>query len=192
MLIPAVEDGIERLLRRSLPLTTEQGDVSFDAPSSTWSATVNRLTVNVFLYAIARSSQPPRLQENRRDAHGTLQRRFALPMVQLSYLVSAWAGSTRDEHELLGDVLAHVLANPVIPEDCMPAVLESSVQLSVAVDEVNRPRDVWSSVGGNLKASFTVLATVAADAYSWQDAPPLVERVAPTAVPLPRADRNRS
>ena len=58
MLIPAVEDGIEKLLRATLPLPAEQGDISFEAPSSTWSASVNRLTVNAYLFGIARSSQP--------------------------------------------------------------------------------------------------------------------------------------
>jgi hypothetical protein len=178
VLISAVEDGIENLLRHELPLSTEQGDISFDAPSDTWSATVNRLTVNLFLYGVARSSQPPRLQPDQRGPDG-VSRRFALPMVQLSYLVSAWAGSPRDEHELLGDVLTRVLRHPTVAPEHLTSPLETAVQLAVASDEVNRPRDVWSGLGGHLKASFTLVATVAADAYAWQAAPPIVERVAP-------------
>ena len=58
MLIPVVEDGLEHLLRATLPLSTEQGDISFDPPSSTWSAQVNRLTVNLFLYGVARVDGP--------------------------------------------------------------------------------------------------------------------------------------
>ena len=97
MLIPVVEDGLEGLLRSTLPLSTEQGDISFDAPSSTWSAQVNRLTVNLFLYGVARSSQPSRGPSTRAATNGSPERRHALPMVQLSYLVSAWAGSSRDD-----------------------------------------------------------------------------------------------
>lgn len=179
MLISAVEEGIENLLRAVLPLPPEHGDISFDPPSGTWSASVNRLTVNVFLYGVARSSQPPRVQPDQRGADGRVQRRFALPMVQLSYLVSAWAGSPRDEHELLGDVLTRILAFPILPPEHLSTPLESGVQLSVATDEQNRPRDVWSALGGHLKASFAMVATVAADSYAWQTAAPLVERVAP-------------
>lgn len=179
MLISAVEEGIENLLRHALPLAPEHGDISFDAPSGTWSATVNRLTVNLFLYGVARSPQPPRVQPEQRHPDGTVSRRFALPMVQLSYLVSAWAGSPRDEHELLGDVLTRVLAFPVIPSEHLGSPLESSVQIAVATDEQNRPRDVWSALGGQLKASFVLIATAAADAHSWRTAAPLVERVAP-------------
>ena len=77
MLIPVVEDGLESLLRSTLPLTTEQGDISFDAPSSTWSAQVNRLTVNLFLYGVSRSSQPSRGPATR-AVGGSTERRHAL------------------------------------------------------------------------------------------------------------------
>lgn len=185
MLIPAVEDGIEKLLRATLPLPTEQGDVSFEAPSSTWSASVNRLTVNLFLFGVSRSSQPPRVQERRQGPDGRTQRRFALPMVQLSYLVSAWAGSVRDEHALLGDVLTRLLAHPVVPAEHVAAPLDSSVQLALGGDDATRPREVWSGIGGHLKASFVLHATVAADAYPWQTAPTAVEGVEPALSRLP-------
>lgn len=185
MLIPAVEDGIEKLLRTTLPLPTEQGDVSFEAPSSTWSASVNRLTVNLFLFGVSRSSQPPRVQERRQGPDGRTQRRFALPMVQLSYLVSAWAGSVRDEHALLGDVLTRLLAHPVVPSEHVAAPLDSSVQLALGGDDATRPREVWSGIGGHLKASFVLHATVAADAYPWQTAPTAVEGVEPALSRLP-------
>lgn len=185
MLISAVSDGIEALLRHALPLPAQQGDISFDAPSESWGATVNRLTVNLFLYAVERSPQPPRVQEDKRRPDGTVVRRFPLPMVQLSYLVSAWAGSTRDEHELLGDVLTRILTYPAIPAEHLAEPLQSGVQLAIAGDDVNRPRDLWSSLGGHLKASFTLTVTVAADAYAWRVAPPMIERVTATAVPQP-------
>lgn len=177
MLIPAVEDGITRLLRATLPLPTEQGDISFEAPSSTWSAGVNRLTVNAFLFGVARSGQPPRVQPHRPGPDGRLERRFALPMVQLSYLVSAWAGSVRDEHALLGDVLTRLLAHPTIPPEHVPAALDSAVQLALAAEDTARPREVWSGIGGHLKASFVLQATVAADAYPWEVAPTSVEGI---------------
>jgi len=185
VLIPAVEDGIERLLRATLPLSTEQGEISFEAPSSTWSASVNRLTVNAYLFAIRRSGQPPRVQENRPGPDGRLQRRFALPMVELSFLVSAWAGSVRDEHALLGDVLARFLAHPVIPAEHMPTPLDSAVQLALGGEDSFKPREVWAGIGGTLKASFVLQVTVAADAYPWQIAPTQVAGVEPTLSRLP-------
>ncbi|SEE66002.1 DUF4255 domain-containing protein [Ruania alba] len=185
MLISAVEDGIENLLRAALPLDRQHGDISFEAPNSTWSTTVNRLTVNLFLYGVSRSAQPPMVQPDRRDATGRVARRFALPMVELSFLVSAWAGSARDEHELLSDVLTRSLTYSTIPAEHLNVSLDSTVQLAVANDEKNRPRDVWSGLGGSLKASFVLIATVAADAYPWQEAAPVVDRVTPAVRPKP-------
>ena len=170
-LIPTVEDGLESYLRSSLPLSRETGDVSFEPPSATWAAQVNRITVSFFLYHVSRSPQPPRASAPRPGADGTVERRAPLPMVQLSYLVSAWAGSTRDEHQLLGDVLTRLLTQQVLPAEHLAVPLASSVQLALADDALNRPRDVWSGLGGTLKASFTLLATVAADAYAWETAP---------------------
>jgi hypothetical protein len=183
VLIPVVEDGLESLLRATLPLTPEQGDVSFDAPSSTWSATVNRLTVNLFLFNVSRSAQPPRPPAVRTGPGGELERRHPLPMVQLSYLVSAWAGSPRDEHLLLGDALTRLLAHQVLPPEHLPRELSSTVQLALATDETTRPREVWSGLGGSLKASFTLLVTVAADAYGWTLAPQAVSDVVGSARP---------
>lgn len=189
MLIPAVESGLESLLRATLPLSAEQGDISFDAPSSTWSAQVNRLTVNLFLYGVTRSSQPPRSVASRTTADGTVQARYPLPMVQLAYLVSAWAGSTRDEHELLGDVLTRFLAHQVIPAEHMSTELSSNVQLALADDSVNRPREIWSGLGGTLRGSFTLLVTVAADAYDWRTMAPPATEVVGSANPLrPKKD----
>ncbi len=183
MLIPTIDDGLERLLRAILPLPVEAGDISFDTPSGTWSAQVNRLTVNLFLYQVTKSGQPPRPSANRPGERGT-ERRFPLPMVQLSYLVSAWAGSPRDEHSLLGDVLTRLLAHQVLPAEHLLRPPSSPVQLAVASDELNRPRELWSSLGGQIKASFTLTALVAADAYQWELAPPAVTSVEPVTTRL--------
>ena len=60
MFISVLETGLERLLRSELPLPDDVGDVTFDAPTSNWSAQLSRVTVNLFLYDISRSSQPAR------------------------------------------------------------------------------------------------------------------------------------
>lgn len=185
MLIPVVEDGLESYLRAVLPLSREVGDVSFEAPDSTWSAQVNRITVNLFLYSVSRSPLPPRPAASRPGADGRLEQRAPLPMVQLSYLVSAWAGSTRDEHQLLGDVLTRLVAQQVLPTEHLSTPLSSNVQLTLATDELNRPRDLWSGLGGTLKASFTLHATVASDAFGWETAARGVSSIEGMASPVP-------
>jgi hypothetical protein len=187
VLIPAVEDGLEAMLRSALPLPTEVGDVSFDPPASTWSAQLSRITVNLFLYEVSRSAQPGLPQGRRVDGDGRVERRVQLPMIQLSYLVSAWAGSPRDEHQLLSDVLYAFLVSPTIAPEHLRSDLASSVQLALITDERNRPRDLWSTLGSTPKGAFTVTATVAADAFAWSLAPRGVERIEGMAAPIPSA-----
>jgi hypothetical protein len=177
--ISHVDSGLEKLLRTRLPLPDEMGDVSFDAPSGTWSAQLSRITVNLFLYDVQRSTQPS-APSKRSPEGGPAQRRRPQPMVQLGYLVSAWAGSPRDEHQLLGDVVSILAGTEAIPDALLPDELSSTVRLSLG-DHDNKVREIWAASGGSLKASFCLMATVAADTFDWELTPPSVERIAPMA-----------
>jgi uncharacterized protein DUF4255 len=173
--ISHVDSSLEKLLRARLPLPEEMGDVSFDPPSGTWSAQLSRITVNLFLYDIQRSNQPSAPTARTPDG-GPAQRRRPQPMMQLGYLVSAWAGSPRDEHQLLGDVVSIFAGVEVIPGDLLPAELSSTVRLGLG-DHDNKVREIWAASGGSLKASFSLMVTVAADTFDWELTPPSVERI---------------
>lgn len=171
--ISRVDSGLEKLLRIRLPLPPELGDVSFDAPNGTWSAQLSRIAVNLYLYDVQRSPMPSGPMT--RAVDGTAQRRRPQPMMQLGYLVSAWAGSPRDEHQLLGDVVSILAGVEVLPDD-VPDGPASSVRLTLG-DPHNRPREIWSASGGQLKASVCLVATVAADSFEWEQQPPAVTRI---------------
>ena len=185
MFIRLIDEGLEKLLREELPLPAELGDVSFDAPTGTWGAQLSRLTVNLFLYNVGRSTQPGRSPVHRTGPDGRGQQRKILPVVQLDYLVSAWAGSPRDEHQLLGDVIERVAGFAALPPEYLPAPVESTVTMQFADDTANRPRELWSSLGGQLKASFALQLTVAADAFGWEDEAPRVQRIEALTNPMP-------
>jgi Pvc16 N-terminal domain len=174
--ISHVDFGLERLLRTRLPLPEDVGDVSFDAPSGTWSAQLSRITVNLFLYDVQRSTQPSVAHLRPGDAGRPSERRRPQPMIQLDYLVSAWAGSPRDEHQLLGDVVSLLSGLETIPADLLPDELSSTVRLTLG-GGVSQPREIWSAAGGSLKASMNLQATVAADTFDWEVQAPAVERI---------------
>lgn len=176
MIIPTIDTGLEALVRQALPLPSALGDVSFDSPSGTWSAKLNRITVNFFLFGVGRSPQPPRPASDR-VVDGRTQRRGPLPMLQLHYLVSAWAGSVRDEHQLIGDVLTAFMVRQVLPPEHLPAEMTAGVQLSVAPHDNNRAKDVWSTVGGAIKPSFELVVTTASDALPYVDLPTSVGQI---------------
>lgn len=177
MIIPVIDSGLEALIRDRLPLPASLGDVSFDPPSGTWSAQLSRITVNLFLFGVGRSPQPPRPAVDRVTDAGVRQRRPQLPMIELHYLVSAWAGTVRDEHQLVGELLSHFLLHQVIPGDYLPDTVISPMQLAVAPHDNNRAKDVWSTVGGSIKPSFEAVVSTPIDALPYIDLPPQVERI---------------
>jgi len=185
MFIRAVDDALEKLIRAELPLSDDAGDVTFDAPSSKWSAQLSRLTVNLFLYDVSRSNHPARSSTQRIDPTGRLERRPPQPMIALSYLVSAWAGSPRDEHQLLGEVLSRLTVTPVLPEQHLEHELASQVQLAVGGNDRDKPREIWVAAGGQVKASFILVATVAAESFDWAEAAAAVQEVSVLAAPVP-------
>ncbi|WP_244930196.1 DUF4255 domain-containing protein [Nocardioides sp. W7] len=190
MFISNVDSGLERMVRARLPLPEEIGDVAFDAPTGNWSAQLSRITVNFFLYDVQRSTQPSRSPMHRTAEGGSLQRRKLQPMVQLSYLVSAWAGSPRDEHQLLGDLVSLFAAADNLPEEFFTAPMSTSVLLSLG-DDRSLPRELWSAAGGSLKASTTLQVNVGADSFDWTATPPSVERVSAMAERMDRPRERR-
>jgi hypothetical protein len=184
--IRIVDDSLEKMVRTELPLPEDLGDVTFEAPTNNWSAQLSRITVNFFLYEVGLSDSPVRAAMRRVAENGNTERRAPQPMVRLGYLVSAWAGSPRDEHQLLGDLVSHFAARSVLPEEYVTGPLSSTVHARMAYDEANKPRDVWSGSGGQLKASFALELSVAADTFTWEDAAPPVTRIEALANPVPR------
>jgi hypothetical protein len=185
LLIPVVEQGLEKLLRDALPLPEHIGDVSFDPPSRTWAAQLSRVTVNLLLFGVGRSGQPPRASGERIGPDGRVERRPPLPMVELNYLVSAWAGNVRDEHELLGDVLSCIVTNQVLPSECLSVELPATVQIALAPQDHGRAKDVFAAVDGSLRASFEIVVTTALDGLDWHEVAPRVERITALAAPMP-------
>lgn len=184
MIIPTIDSGLEAMLRAALPLPESVGDVSFESPSGTWSSQLNRITINLFLFGVGRSSQQPRPAVDR-DQNGRAQRRPPIPMLELHYLVSAWAGVVRDEHQLLGDVLACLLESTALSAEHLPVALPSPVQLTIEPYDGSRAKDVWATVGGTIKPSFELVVTCAADSPAFADLAPRVERIEALVAPLP-------
>jgi len=190
MIVATIDTGLEAMIRADLPLPAELGDVSFDPPSGTWSAQLNRITVNLFLFGVGRSTQPPRPAVDRPGSNGRTQRRPALPNIQLNYLLTAWAGTVRDEHQLIGDLLASFLQYQVLPAEHLPTEVAGSVLLTIAPHDNNRAKDVWSTVGGTIKPSFELIVTTPIDALPFADLAPRVERVKALTAPIPRVPGN--
>lgn len=176
MFISNVDAALEQFVRARLPLPEDVGEISFETPDREWAAKQTRITVNLFLYEVQRSTEPSR-SVTRSAEDGDLRRiRRPQPMIQLNYLISAWAGGPRDEHQLLGDVVSLLAGSEVLPAEVTPPGLSSSVRLALG-DDRQAVRELWQAIGGTLRPAVQLRTTVAADTFDWETPAPAVERI---------------
>ncbi|MEU9580530.1 DUF4255 domain-containing protein [Streptomyces chilikensis] len=180
-MIHEVDEGLRRLLGES-GLEASGVEVVFDAPTREWAARRSAPTVCVFLYdiredAVRRGSGAGEVY----DADGHLVARRTPPRwFELTYLVTAWASRPQDEHRLLSQVLTCLVATDTLPRRLLTGTL-AELGLTVAVDtagaaaDVPAAADVWSALGGELKASLGVRVRAPLAGATTAAAPPVTE-----------------
>lgn len=180
-MIHEVDEGLRRLLGES-GLEASGVEVVFDAPTRDWAARRSAPTVCVFLYdiredATRRGSGAGEVY----DADGYLVARRTPPRwFELTYLVTAWASRPQDEHRLLSQVLACLVATDTLPARLLTGTLADlglTVGLDTAGTGLDAPAasDVWSALGGELKASLGVRVRAPLAGVSTAVAPPVTE-----------------
>ncbi|WP_225824383.1 DUF4255 domain-containing protein [Streptomyces naphthomycinicus] len=180
-MIHEVDEGLRRLLGES-GLEASGVEVAFDAPTRDWAARRSSPTVCVFLYdiredAVRRGSGAGEVY----DADGHLVARRTPPRwFDLTYLVTAWASRPQDEHRLLSQTLACLVAADTLPARLLTGTL-AELGLTVALDvggtgtDVPGAADVWSALGGELKASLAVRVRAPLAGAVTAVAPPVTE-----------------
>ncbi|MCL6302594.1 DUF4255 domain-containing protein [Streptomyces kronopolitis] len=101
-----VDDSLRAELQRG-PLQAADIQVSFDTPDADWAARRAGPCVNLFLYGIEEDAARSQSGDvSIVDAQGTVVGYAGPPRYfRLTYLVSVWAQSVQDEHQLLGTLL---------------------------------------------------------------------------------------
>ncbi len=182
-MIHEVDEGIRRLLADG-DVPGDQGELSFDAPTTEWTARRNAPTVNVFLYDIREDLS--RRKSGAIEAHGeddVLRGwRSVARWFELSYLVTAWTNRAQDEHRLLSQALSCLVRNERIEPRWLTGSLgelELSVGLRVAgpVSEGRAATDVWSALGGELKPAINLMVTAPLTGEWTPAGPPVTEGV---------------
>lgn len=180
-MIHEVDEGLRRLVAES-GLEASGVEVVFDAPTRDWAARRSAPTVCFFLYdiredATRRGSGAGEVY----DADGHLVARRGPPRwFELTYLVTAWASRPQDEHRLLSQVLTCLVAVDTVPARLLTGTL-AGLGLTVALDtagtgdDVPAAADVWSALGGELKASVGVRVRAPLAGVSTATAPPVTE-----------------
>src|SRR5438874_12103140 len=162
-MIQDVDESLRALVKRDA-LNGSKADVAFDAPTREWSSRRNTPTVDLYLYDIREDlEQREVMWEEVRDDSGFVKERRPPPRrFKLSYLVTAWTQRPEDEHRLLSSLLACFLRHPSMPPDALSGTLAEgrqpiSLNIALPPPQDRSISDVWSALGGELKASLDLV-----------------------------------
>ena len=172
-----LDDAIEAYLRGEVPLRGNDVDVVFARPDRDWGAAVTRPTINLFLWDVRRNSGAQESGMKWREINGQRVRHAPQPRVDCRYMVTAWAGDPRDEHQLLGAVLAALLRFSEMPAQYLPSPLDQIRPLPT----LNVPRfdgshnaDFWTAVSGEMRPAVDLVVSATFDAAVIAEAGPPV------------------
>src|SRR5207247_3000164 len=184
-MIQDVDESLRALVKRDA-LNGSKADIAFDAPNKEWSSRRNTPTVDLYLYDIREDLEQREvmwedIRGDSRDSRLVVERRPPPRQFKLSYLVTAWTQRPEDEHRLLSAVLSCFLPLDALPTDVLRGeVAEQSYPLRVTIGLPLPPdraiSDVWSALGGELKASLDLVVTAPFDTRRKRDyGPPVLE-----------------
>jgi hypothetical protein len=165
-MIQDVDESLRALVKRDA-LNGSKADIAFDAPNKEWSSRRNTPTVDLYLYDIREDLEQrdvmwEDIRGDSRDPRFVTERRPPPRRFKLSYLVTAWTQRPEDEHRLLSALLACFLRHPPMPAEALSGTLVDSRQpilLNIALPppQDRSISDVWSALGGELKASLDLV-----------------------------------
>lgn len=164
-MIHDVDESLRTLVRRDV-LTGSDVEVVLDAPTRDWAARRNAPTLDFYLYDIREATGLRQTGERAlRNDDGNIIARQPWPRrFRLSYLVTAWTQRPEDEHRLLSAVLGCFLRFDSLPPAVLAGALTAAgepIPFTVAVPppQDRAISDVWSAMGGELKASLDLVVT---------------------------------
>lgn len=168
-----IDRALERYLREEVPLRESNIGLAFDPPDRDWGAALNRPTVNVFMWDVARAERAGSSGLDERRVEDGVERRRASVRVELRYLITAWATEVADEHRLLGDVLRTILAKRELPGDVIPeGLVEGACRVFVESEDQRQRGDFWSALGGKYKPAIRVMVSALIPVDEWKLAAP--------------------
>ena len=115
-----------------------------------------------------------------RDADGfVVDRRQPARRFKLSYLLTVWTQRPEDEHRLLSAALSCFVALDALPPELLQGELaeqREAIRMTIALPRPpDRPiSDVWTALGGELKACLDLIVTVPIQSGRHQKVGPLV------------------
>jgi hypothetical protein len=167
---PKMINEVDASLRNLVSAEVANGtdvEVLFEAPTRDWASRRNSPTIDLFLYDIREDTKRRTVGRfERRDERGAVVERLTLPRYfKLAYLMTAWTQRPEDEHRLLSAIVTCFVRFDVIPQSALTPLLRErgcpiALQFAYPPPEDRQVSDVWTSLGGDLKASIDLVVTL--------------------------------
>ncbi|HEX9259954.1 MAG TPA: DUF4255 domain-containing protein [Acidimicrobiales bacterium] len=165
-MIHDVDASLRAMLASAVP--GGEQSVRFDPPDEGWAAKLDRPLLGLFLYDLIEliDGRWGDWDEIVGDTGLVVARQPPVRRYRLSYLVSAWAKSTEEEHRILGTVLQLVIDRNQIPEGARQGMLrEESLPVRVevgipSVELTQRTAPAWSTLGRPPRSYLELVAYV--------------------------------
>ncbi len=156
-MLPELDQALKRFLTMELPIKNGEVEIAFDAPNREWASGRVKPTVNLYLYQIGENTK---LRRNdwvveKKDGQATKHRPPS--RINLTYMVTAWAGDVEDEHRLLWRLLAVFLKHPELPEDVLQGDLKDVGKIKAGLlpqDEMPNPTDLWNVLSNDIRPAI--------------------------------------
>lgn len=179
-MIHDLDETIKQLLIQRGKLNLSDVDIVFDQPTGEWAATLNRPTVNLYLYDIRENIElrnTTQIVTERNQSNGSGRRVHPPRRVDLSYLITVWARNPEDEHQLLWRILQTLmqLAGTIKLDQTVGLVREQPLDLPVKValpsEAMRNLSDLWGVMENQLKPSLNMIITTALDTHKVIESP---------------------
>lgn len=166
-MIHEIDEAIERLVKQEV-LDGSGAEVLFDAPTKDWASRRNTPTVDIYLYDIREDANRRQIGSfrHKNEEGQVIATQEPVRFFRLSYLVTAWTQRPEDEHRLLSAMLYAFLHHKILPDEYRSGSLLDSespvlIEVAKAPAEQRQISEVWSALGGELKASLDLVITAA-------------------------------
>ncbi|MGH2706308.1 MAG: DUF4255 domain-containing protein [Actinomycetota bacterium] len=178
-MIHDVDESLRQLIRRDV-LNGSNVEIGFEGPTREWAARRSGPALNLYLYDIVEDLRRREVQfQEVREQGVVVERRLPPRQYRLSYLVTAWTQRPEDEHRILAAVLSCFIRAEALPPEILQGALADSddevrVTIGLPLPGDRQLSDVWSALGGELKAALDLVVTVPFETRRRQTVGPLV------------------
>jgi Pvc16 N-terminal domain/Carboxypeptidase regulatory-like domain len=156
-----LDRAVRALFERELAERGVEGvGVSFDAPTGAWASALDGPVLDLYLYDVKESREERRVEWDEARVDGRTVERPPPVRLDVSYVITAWADTSENEHGLLSAALAIAYAHPALPDDVRTGVLaeddaydhELRVRAAQPQGEGHNAA-FWAALGAGHKAS---------------------------------------